>query len=273
MLLHASLVYVRISYSCNHKNVHINYVHTQVNNTVGCKWHGFDFKKLVFCAMKSLKLLLKVCLQVLICVLTQAEAAEPSYLYLWLGMRKPGLWAHKIWPCFYNLKLNNFLYLHNFFTCTPMFWEHYRLLITFTKKEICKRVFCTHKLYFLIPGYICCHLRSLYSTCYLHGWLVGVGTFMKNMSSYMFWRSHSIIEYSCTKHIQGCNCKSTCQWKGKCPCKTSGHFCSDHCRCKSRAGPCKNRAYTVEGERRRWLGSLKRHCYCPRQPMTCDCKY
>ena len=38
-----------------------------------------------------------------------------------------------------------------------------------------------------------------------------------------------------------CACKSTCQRKGKCPCKSAGVFCGQSCTCGSRRKPCRNK--------------------------------
>ena len=40
---------------------------------------------------------------------------------------------------------------------------------------------------------------------------------------------------------QKCDCKSTCQRANICLCKKEGCHCTAHCRCKSKAGLCKNR--------------------------------
>ena len=40
---------------------------------------------------------------------------------------------------------------------------------------------------------------------------------------------------------QKCDCKSTYQRANRCPCKKKGRHCTARCRCKSKAGPCKNR--------------------------------
>ena len=38
-----------------------------------------------------------------------------------------------------------------------------------------------------------------------------------------------------------CSCKVTCQCQGKCPCKVTGVFCDDHCKCGSHSKSCKNK--------------------------------